>query len=132
MLIQRQPGLNMKRQVSDRHGRRINPLQVILFLSAMLVFIFTVAYRMLKSESFGAAVATLVESLLMVAFFIFLGIVIAYLLYVVYERMHKDASRQTVYPSPGNLSEDDPIAGHSDHAGLQLESDEKGNSQPNS
>ena len=50
----------MTRQVKNQQGRIINPLHSILFISAMLVFIFTVVYRMAKSESFSTAVAALV------------------------------------------------------------------------
>lgn len=79
----------MMRQVLNERGRILRPLQAILFFAAMLLFIFTVVYRMIKSDNFSTAVATLVESLLIVALFIFLGVVVAYLLYFIHERIHK-------------------------------------------
>ena len=118
------------RQVSNRQGRMLKPLQAILFFAAMLVFIFTVVYRMVKSKSFSAAVATLIESLLIVAFFIFLGIVIAYLLYILRERMHKGSSRRPVYPLPDATSGDGPC--EDDPANLKFDSHETAESQPGS
>ena len=88
----------MMRQVNDRQGRMINPLQVVLFISALLVFIFTVVYRMVKSASFSNALATLVESLLIVAFFIFFGILLAYLFYFIYQKIFKRVHRLQVHP----------------------------------
>jgi predicted PurR-regulated permease PerM len=76
----------MTQQVDDRQGRILNPLQVVLFFSALLVFILTVVYRMVKSASFSNALATLVESLLILAFFILLGILLAYLFYFIYKK----------------------------------------------
>jgi predicted PurR-regulated permease PerM len=87
----------MTRQVHNQQGRMIKPLQSVLFISALLVFIFTVVYRMLKSASFSQAVATLVESLLIVAFFIFLGILMTYLIYFIYKRFRQGSRRQQVY-----------------------------------
>ena len=87
----------MTRQVHKRQGRMIKPLQAVLFISALLVFIFTVIYRMLKSDSFGHAVATLVESLLIVAFFIFLGILLSYLIYFIYKRFRQGSFDQQMY-----------------------------------
>ena len=84
----------MTRQVQNQQGRLINPLHAILFVSALLVFIFTVVYRMVKSESFSTALATLVESLLIVSFFIFLGILLAYLFYFIHERIRRGSRRQ--------------------------------------
>jgi hypothetical protein len=120
------------RQFSKRKGRPINPLQANLFLAAMLVFIFTVVYRMVKSEDVNAAVATLVESLLIVAFFIFLGIVMAYLLYFLHERIHKGSSRRLIYPLPDDTSGDDSSACDPDLVNVNLDSDEKTESQPGS
>ena len=116
------------RQFSKRKRRPLNRLQAILFLAAMLVFIFTVVYRMVKSEDFSAAVATLVESLLIVAFFVFLGIVIAYLLYFMYERIHKGSSRRLLYPLPDDTSGDDPSACDPDLTNVRLDSDGKAES----
>ena len=87
----------MTRQVKNQQGRIINPLHSILFISAMLVFIFTVVYRMAKSESFSTAVAALVESLLIVSFFIFSGILLAYLFYFIYERIHRGPRRERLW-----------------------------------
>ena len=76
----------MTRQVDDRQGRMINPLQMVLFCSALLAFIFTVVYRMLKSASFSNALATLIESLLILVFFILFGVLLAYLFYFIYQK----------------------------------------------
>jgi predicted membrane protein len=86
-------GEKMMRQIDDRQGRMINRLQVVVFLSALLVFIFTVVYRMIKSASLSNALATLVESLLILAFFILLGILLAYLFYFIYQKIHKSTRR---------------------------------------
>jgi predicted membrane protein len=83
----------MTRQVDDRQGRMISPLQMILFFLALLVFIFTVVYRMVKSASFSNALATLVESLLILVFFILLGILLAYLFYFIYQKIFKETHR---------------------------------------
>ena len=77
------------RQIDDRQGRTINPLHVVVFLAALLVFLFTVVYRMIKSASLSNALATLVESLLILAFFILLGILLAYLFYFIYQKINK-------------------------------------------
>lgn len=87
----------MTRQVHNQQGRMVKPLQSVLFISALLVFIFTVVYRMVKSASFSNAMATLVESLLIVAFFIFLGILLSYLIYFLYQRFRKGSSHQQMY-----------------------------------
>lgn len=110
----------------------INPFQAILFFAALLLFIFTVVYRMLKSDSFSTAVATLIESLLMVAFFIFLGIVIAYLLYFLHERIRQGSSRRQAYHILGDTSTDNESACKPDRDGIGLESDEKTEFRPNS
>ena len=122
----------MMRQVSKRQGRMINPLHSILFFVAMLLFIFTVVYRMVKSDSVSTAMATLVESLLIVIFFIFLGIVIAYLLYFLHEKIHKGSSRRAVHPLPDGTSGDGPSACDPDLASLRPDSDEKTDSRPGS
>ena len=75
----------------------IKPLQAVIFISALLVFIFTVVYRMLKSASFSNAMATLVESLLIVSFFIFFGILLSYLIYFIYQRFRQGSRRQQMY-----------------------------------
>jgi hypothetical protein len=87
----------MTRRGKNQQGRIINPLHTILFVSAMLVFIFTVVYRMVKSESFSTAMAALVESLLIVSFFIFFGILLAYLFYLIHEKFHKGSRRQQLW-----------------------------------
>ena len=87
----------MTRQVHNQQGRILTSLQMVLFISALLIFVFTVVYRMVKSESFINAVAALVESLLIVFFFIFLGILLAYLLYFIYQRFHLGSRRQQTY-----------------------------------
>ncbi len=84
----------MTRQAHTQQGRMLNPWKTALFVSALLMFIFTVVYRMVKSASFSNAVATLVESLLIVFFFIFLGILLAYLLYFIYQRFHQGPHRR--------------------------------------
>ena len=83
----------MTRQVHNQQGRMLNSWKAVLFASALLMFIFTVVYRMANSANFSNAVATLVESLLIVFFFIFLGILIAYLLYFIHQRFHQGAHR---------------------------------------
>jgi hypothetical protein len=103
----------MTRQVQNRQGRIINPLHTILFVSALLVFIFTIVYRMVKSESFSSAMATLVESLLIVSFFIFFGILLAYLFYFIHERLRRGSGRQRLWdlffdPSARDASECKP------------------------
>ena len=85
------------RQVCNRQGHVVIPLRAILFFAAMLLFIFTVVYRMVKSDSVSTAMATLIESLLIVAFFIFLGILIAYLLYFIHDRIRRGAKSESVY-----------------------------------
>ncbi len=87
----------MTRQVKNRQGRIINPLHTILFVSAMLVFIFTVVYRMVRSESFSTAMAALIESLLIVSFFTFSGILLAYLFYFIHERIHRGSRRERLW-----------------------------------
>jgi predicted membrane protein len=87
----------MMRQAHNQQGRILNPFKTVLLISALLMFVFSVVYRMVKSASFSNAVAALVESLLIVFFFIFLGILIAYLLYFLYQRFHQGSRRQQAY-----------------------------------
>ena len=68
--------------------------KAVFLISALLVFAFTVVYRMVKSTSVSYAVAALVESLLIVVSFIFLGILIAYLFYFIYQKFHQGSRRQ--------------------------------------
>lgn len=121
----------MTRQVKNQQGRIINPLHTILFVSAMLVFIFTVVYRMVKSESFSIAMAALVESLLIVSFFIFFGILLAYLFYFIHERVHKGSRRQQLWDMFVDPSSPDDPACKPDPNTLGLEPDDEVESQPN-
>jgi predicted PurR-regulated permease PerM len=122
----------MTRQVQNQQGRIINPLHSILFVSALLVFIFTVVYRMVKSESFSAAMAALVESLLIVSFFIFFGILLAYLFYFIHERIHKGSRRQQLWDMFVDPSAQDESACKPDPQTLGLEPSDEVESQPNS
>ena len=117
----------MTRQVHNRQGRIINPLHTILFVSALLVFIFTVVYRMVKSENFSTAMATLVESLLIVSFFIFLGIFLAYLFYFIHEKIHRGSRHKQLWDMFVDPSGRNAIAGkpHTDSLGLE-QNDEVG------
>ncbi len=110
----------------------INPLQAILFFAALLVFIFTVVYRMVKSESFSTAMATLVESLSIVSLFIFLGILLAYLIYFILERIRQGSRRQQLWDLFGGRSSRDESAGKPDQNTLGLEPNDEVESQPNS
>ena len=122
----------MTRQVKNQQGRIINPLHTILFVSAMLVFIFTVVYRMVKSESFSSAMAALVESLLIVSFFIFSGILLAYLFYFIHERFHKGSRSQQLWDVFVDPSAPDEPAYKADPNTLGLETNDEVESQPNS
>ena len=122
----------MTRQVKNQQGRIINPLHTILFVSAMLVFIFTVVYRMVKSESFSTAMATLVESLLIASFFIFLGILLAYLFYFIHERFHRGSRRQQMWDMFIDISAPDESARKPDSNTLGLETSDEVESQQNS
>jgi predicted PurR-regulated permease PerM len=122
----------MTRQVQNPQGRIINPLHTILFFSALLVFIFTVVYRMAKSDSFSAAMAALIESLLIVSFFVFFGMLLAYLFYFIHERIRQRSRRQQLWdllvdPSAGNESAYKP-----DPNTLGLETNDEAESQSNS
>jgi hypothetical protein len=90
-------GGKMTRQVQNRQGRIITPLHTILFVLALLVFIFTVVYRMAKSENFSTAMATLVESLLIVSFFVFLGLFLAYLFYLIHEKIRQGSGHRQLW-----------------------------------
>ncbi len=121
----------MIRQVCNRQGL-IKPLPAIIFLAAMLLFVFTVVYRMAKSDSFSTALATLVESLLIVAFFIFIGIVGAYLLYFIYERIRQGSNRRQIYRLFSEPSADDDAVSKPGQGEIGHESREEAESQPNS
>ena len=120
-------GEKMTRQVQNRQGRIINPLHTILFVSALLVFIFTVVYRMARSENFSTAMATLVESLLIVSFFIFFGLFIAYLFYFIHERIRQGSRHRQLWDMFIDPSGRNAIAGksHTDSLGLE-QNDEVG------
>ena len=122
----------MTLQVHHQQGRINHPLQAILFFSALLVFIFTVAYRMIRSESFSQAIATLIESLLIVSFFIFFGILLAYLIYFIYERLHQEPRRKYGYNRFGDRSATDEPAGKSDPVTIDFVSQDEVESQTNS
>jgi hypothetical protein len=122
----------MTRQVQNRQGRIINPLHTILFFSALLVFIFTVVYRMFKSESFNTALATLIESLLIVSFFIFLGILFAYLIYLLHERIRKGFHRVPPEDLFADPSAGDESASKPDPNKIGLESGDEVKTHPNS
>jgi predicted membrane protein len=122
----------MMRQVQNRQGRIINPLHAILFVTALLVFIFTVSYRMAKSESFSTAVATLVESLLIVSFFTFFGILLAYLFYFIHERIHKGSSHQQLWDMLFYASARNESAGKPDSNSMELDPNDEVESRPNS
>lgn len=111
----------MTRQVHNQQGPMIKPLQAGLFVSALLVFIFTVVYRMLKSASFSQAMATLVESLLVVAFFIFLGVLLTYLLYFIYDRLHKESRHRPAHNMFDSSSGRDEAACQPDHNSIKPE-----------
>ena len=122
----------MTRQAYTRQGRMLNPFKTVLFISALLMFIFTVVYRMLKSASFSNAVATLVESLLIVFFFIFLGILLAYLLYFIYQRFHQGPLRRQAYNMFDFRSGPEEPAGKSDPKTVALGPDDEIDSSPDS
>jgi predicted PurR-regulated permease PerM len=122
----------MTRQVHNRQGRIINPLHTILFVSALLVFIFTVVYRMVKSENFSTAMATLVESLLIVSFFIFLGIFLAYLFYFIHERIRPGSRHRQLWDMFVDLSARNTSAGKSDRDSMGLEQNDEVGSRSNS
>ena len=112
----------MMRQVDDRQGRMISPLQAVLFFLASLVFIFTVVYRMVKSASFSNALAIMVEYLLILVFFILLGILLAYLFYFIYKNIlkgtHRLQSPNMLDSSPGR----NKVASKLSHRPIELES----------
>jgi predicted membrane protein len=123
--------MTMTRQVQNRQGRIINPLHAILFVLALLVFLFTVIYRMVKSGSFNIAMATLVESLLVVSFFIFLGILFAYLIYFIHERIRRGSRRQHLWDTFVEPSALDEPAGKPDFRNIAPEPDDEVKSRPN-
>lgn len=122
----------MMRQVDDRQGRMMNPLQAALFFLALLVFIFTVVYRMVKSASLGNALATLIESLLILVFFILLGILLAYLFYFVYQKILKGTHRPQGHHLSDSSSGRDKAASKGNHGPIDLESKKGVESQANS
>jgi len=122
----------MTRQVHTQQGRVLNPWKTVLFVSALLMFVFTVVYRMVKSASFSNAVAALVESLLIVFFFIFLGILLAYLLYFIYQRFHQGSGRKQAYHVFDFSSGHEEPAGKPDPKTVGLAPDDEIESSPDS
>jgi len=122
----------MTRLVQKRQGRKNHPLQATLFFSALLVFIFTVIYRMVKSESFSNAIAILVESLLIVSFFIFLGILFTYLIYFIHERIRQGSRRQQANNMFAFSSGHEEPAGKPDPNIMGLEPNDEVESRSNS
>ncbi|MDJ0984281.1 MAG: hypothetical protein QNJ26_01965 [Desulfobacterales bacterium] len=122
----------MMRQVCNHQGHVVIPLRAILFFAAMLLFIFTVIYRMVKSDSVSTAMATLIESLLIVAFFIFLGILIAYLLYFIQDRFRHGAKSDPVYGIFDTPTSDNKSASKPNGAEAGTDSDENAESGLNS
>jgi predicted PurR-regulated permease PerM len=122
----------MMRQVDGRQGRMINPLQVVLFISALLAFIFTVIYRMVKSASFSNALAIMVEYLLILAFFILLGILLAYLFYFIYQNMLKRTHHLQSHNMFDSSTGRDKVASKPDHSPIELESKKEVASRQNS
>jgi predicted PurR-regulated permease PerM len=122
----------MTRQVQNQQGRIINPLHTIIFVSALLVFIFTVVYRMVKSESFSSAMATLVESLLIVSFFIFLGILLAYIFYFIYGKIRQRSRQRQRWDMFVDPSAQNESAGKPDSNRIRLKPNDEVASRPNS
>lgn len=122
----------MMRQVDDRQGRMMNPLQAALFFLALLVFIFTVVYRMIKSASLSNALATLVESLLILAFFILLGILLAYLFYFICQKIHRGTRRLQSNHMFDSSADRDKTAPRSGQSPMKFESKNGVESQVNS
>ena len=122
----------MTRQAHTQKGRMLNPFKTVLLISALLMFVFTVVYRMVKSASFSNAVATLVESLLIVFFFIFLGILLSYLLYFVYQRFHQGPRRRQAYNMFDFSSGQEDPAGKPDSKTVAFGPDEEIESSPDS
>ena len=122
----------MTRQVQNQQGRIINPLHTILFVSALLVFVFTVVNRMVKRESFSSAMATLLESLLIVSFFILFGILLAYLFYFIHARIRQGSRRQHLWDMFVDSSARDQSECKPDPNTLGMEPNNEVESQPNS
>ena len=122
----------MTRQVNSQQGRMLNSWKAVLFISALLVFVFTVVYRMVKSASFSNAVAALVESLLIVVFFIFLGILIAYLFYFIYQIFHQGFRRRQAYHMFDFSSGHNEPQGEPDPNSVEFGPDDEIDSSPDS
>ena len=120
----------MTRQVDNQQGRIIKPLPAVLFFSALLIFIFTVIYRMVKSASVSHAMAKLVESLLIVAFFIFVGILLSYLIYFTYQKFRKGSRRHQMYNMFDSRSGESACA--PDPRNIELAPDNEAESCPDS
>ena len=122
----------MMRQVDNRQGRMINPLQVVLFFSALLAFIFTVVYRMVKSASFSNALAIMFEYLLVLVFFTLLGILLAYLFYFIYQNILKGTHRLQNHNMFDSGTGPNKVASKSDQRPIKLESKNEVESKQNS
>jgi predicted membrane protein len=122
----------MTRQAHNHQGRVLNPWKTVLFVSALLMFLFTVVYRMLKSASFSNALAALVESLLIVFFFIFLGILLVYLLYFIYQKFRQESGRQKAYNMFDFSSGHEEPASKPDPNGVEFGPDDEIESSPDS
>ena len=122
----------MTRQAHNQQGRVLNSWKTVLFVSALLMFVFTVVYRMVKSANFSNALAALVESLLIVFFFIFLGILLAYLLYFIYQRFHHGSGRQQAYNMFDFSSGHEEPASKPDPNGVEFGPDDEIESSPDS
>ena len=120
------------RQVYNRQGHLVKPLRAILLFAAMLLFIFTVVFRMVESDSFSTAMATLIESILIVAFFIFLGLFIAYFLYFIHDKIRQRARSNQIYSIFDDLSANDESACKPDRTDVERDLDEKAESRPHS
>lgn len=119
-------------QAHNQQGRVLNSWKTVLFVSALLMFVFTVVYRMVKSASFSNAVAALVESLLIVFFFIFLGILLAYLLYFIYQRFRQGSDRPQAYNMFDFSSGHKEPAGKPDPETVEFAPDDEIESSPDS
>jgi predicted PurR-regulated permease PerM len=122
----------MMQQIDDRQGRMINPLEVIVFLSALLAFIFTVVYRMIRSASLSNALATLLESLLILAFFILLGILLAYLFCFIYQKIPKGTGQLQDHHELDSNPPRDKSVYKSEQSPINLESKNEVESRVNS
>jgi hypothetical protein len=87
---------------------------------------------MAKSENFSTAMAALFESLLIVFFFTFLGIFLAYLFYFIHERIRHGSRQQQLWDMFFDPSARNASAGKSDPDSLEFEQNDKVGSRSNS